>query len=404
MVARTGSAAVRMSKGKRKIRARSQGATGKNISSTVASPFQGVRVTAGLPLPRDGEFGIDVSPPTRWALEQMYEFSRGLGIEVRELKVKGLNVAENHNKLALGMWGEWLLIVGSDHDFGYNALSELLSAAMNKPYPRILAGTLPRRDPPYNYVVMTIGKHRQLPAPIVPFLDYHPGQQFAGQLLGAGQDGHPLVVGSGFTLYHRSVFSTCKYPWFQFACREAPETMVEETLYDWDGEISFSAYLEKIAGGEEPVDREKLEAKAMALRRLLGQSRASVAWGPDYGMCMKALDHGIMSYVHLGVPARHYDRFAIHPGMFLKHIRESESNWWTEGMRRLPSITSDNLLQLSRTRQEYLAGEKQTAAQLEEEYNADAQRAQGHEDAEGAREKNGQEAAEKEQEVAEVPA
>lgn len=337
------------------------------LDSTIASPFQGVRVTIGLPLPNNKEYSVDVSVPTRTALNQMYEFSKSLGMELRELPVHGLNVAENHNKMANQMWGEWLLIVGSDHDFGYNALAMLLDACMKPPYPRIIAGIMPRRMPPYNYVLMTIGEYRQMPAPIVPMLDYHPGQQMAGQVIDAGQDGHPIVVGSGFTLYHRSVFDTCKYPWFMYSCRESPEPMIEEALYHWDENISFSTYLEKLARGETDIDAGKLNEKATELRRLLGQSRACVGWGPDYGMCMKALDYGIKSYAHFGVPVRHYDMFAIHPGMFLRHIRESMGNWWTEAIRRAPSLTSQNLRRIAEAREEYMRAKDMSGKELEKE-------------------------------------
>lgn len=328
-----------------------------------------MEVTVGLPLPPNKEFIKDVSMATRVCLKQMYEFCRSLGMVIFELPVHGLNVAENHNKLANQMRGEWLLIVGSDHDFGHNALALLLDAAMtHKDRPKIICGTMPRRMPPYNYVIMTIGEHRQLPAPIVPMLDYHPGMQMAGQIIDAGQDGHPLVVGSGFTLYHRSVFDTCKYPWFMYETRLAPEPMAESTLYDWDGKISFSTYLERLADGKATLDSEGLRDKAVALRRLLGMTRSCVGWGPDYSLCMKALDYGIRSYAHFGVPVRHYDMFAIHPGMFLRHIRESIGNWWTEALRRVPSMTNQNLALIAAAREKYLKGQKMDSEKLKEEF------------------------------------
>lgn len=344
----------------------------KQTAGTMASPFQGIRVTVGLPLPRSSKNILDVSPPTRFSLDQMYEFSRSLGIEIAELKAHGLNVAHNHNKLANQMWGEWLLICGDDHDFRPDALVMLLDAALQEPFPKIVAGTLPRRDEPFNYVIMMVDKNRMMPSPILPTLDYHVGQQLAGQIMKVD------CVGSGFTLYHRSVFDTLPYPWFLYTTRTSPPGMAERTLYDWDGEVSFSTYLEKVASGEVEIDPILLTQKAEQIRSMLGQSRASMDWGPDYYLCMDAWEYGIDCYVHFGVPVRHYDQFAVHPGKFLSYIREDMGNWWHEAMRRLGSTTRQSLRAILDKREIYSVSVKKSAEELEKEYR-DAQGLRGDE-------------------------
>ena len=142
------------------------------------------------------------------------------------------------------------------------------------------------------------------------------------------------AIGSGFTLYHRSVFDTVPYPWFQFAPRGVPKPELESVLRDFSGDRTFPDFLESLADGDRfisPEEKETIRNKAMTLRRALGQSRSPLPFGPDYLLCVNAQHYGIKTYVHFGVPVMHYNFEPINHGLYI-HYNRDPHNWWSEAM------------------------------------------------------------------------
>jgi hypothetical protein len=288
-------------------------------------------VTIGLPLPNLTQYGVDVSWDTRKAIKAMTDFSGKHGITIYEESMKGVNVAHNHNLLANRFVGDWLLVIGSDHSFNPDALTTLLAATEEEPYPKIIGGLCPYRNWPYRYVVTKVDQYRQLTHPIIPYLDFHPG----ATITGSGEIIEVGTIGSGFCMYHRSVFDTVPAPWFQYAPAGLPKPELESLLRDFDVEMSFPEFLENGA----PMTGERAEIlknKAMRLRRALALSRAPVAFGPDYYLCMNAADYGIKSYLHLGVTVFHYDFIPVHPGYYISNLRDKKL-WFEEAMKGRPT-------------------------------------------------------------------
>ena len=116
-------------------------------------------VTIGLPLPNLLSVTVDVSWPTRQAIDRLIKYSSERGITVWEECARSVNVAHNHNDLGNKFRGDWLLVCGSDHSFSPDALELLLKATEEYPYPRIIGGISPFRSAPYRYVVNKFDKY-----------------------------------------------------------------------------------------------------------------------------------------------------------------------------------------------------------------------------------------------------
>lgn len=297
-------------------------------------------ISIGLPLPEVLEYSADVSMSTRKCLEQMYGYMRHRGFDLHEFSEKGINVANNHNELARKMVGDWLLICGSDHTFAPDALELLWDAAHKPPYPKIVGACIPHRHAPHAYVATMMDEYGERPSAILPFVDFHPAQTLksVGAVVEVG------TIGSGFCLYHRSVFDQIPYPWFLFATRGIPKPEAEASFRDFTDNQTFPQFLEELANGNRPIsgmEAEELRKKATQMRRALARVRAPFAYGPDYHINVAAKDYGIKTYMHLGVTVFHLAFVAIHNGHYLVHLRENRSNWWAAAMRSKPATTQN---------------------------------------------------------------
>ena len=294
---------------------------------------EGVVVTIGLPLPNILEYETDVSWRTRHSINEMTKYSNKLGITVHEQAVRSVSVPHNHNELGNKFTGEWLLICGSDHAFPENALEILLDATKEEPFPKIIGGITPFRSKPYRYVANMYDRHKESVIPIVPYLDFHPAQTLSGEIKEVD------AIGSGFCLYHRSVFDSMPYPWFRYAPKKINDGFLQETIREFNGK-SFPEFLEGLVHGDtflSDSDREELTKKAKALRTVLGQSRCPLPYGPDYTMCLDAQAYGFKSYVHFGCVVLHLAYEPIHPGHYVQYARDP-MNWWHEAMARIETV------------------------------------------------------------------
>lgn len=277
-------------------------------------------ITVGLPLPNFVEHITDVSEPTRMSLERAYDYARDQGLDVFEIKKRGINVSANHNDLVQSMKGDWLLICGSDHAFGKHAIHTLWQATQEPPYPKIIGGVMPYRHPPHAYVFSHLNSTGEVAFSSVPYKHFHPGITMSGEIMKVD------MVGSGFTLYHRSVFDTVPQPWFSYETKRLSDTkLFHETLRDFDGERTFSDFLEDLTHGNTYLsdeDKETLRKKAAALRRIIGLSRRHIAFGPDFGFCLKAKEYGFDTYVHWGLDIQHSTFVPIHNGYFIANIHD----------------------------------------------------------------------------------
>ncbi|HBA71715.1 MAG TPA: hypothetical protein DCZ63_05845 [Geobacter sp.] len=297
-------------------------------------------ITIGLPLPEVLEYSADVSMSTRKCLENMAQYMMSKGFDLHEFAEKGINVADNHNRLAQRMVGDWLLVCGSDHTFAPDALELLWKAANEEPYPRIIGACIPYRNEPYAYVATMLDEYNQRPSALLPFVDFHP----AHCLRGVGSAIEVGTVGSGFCLYHRSVFDTLPYPWFQFSTRGIPVPEAEKALRDFSSERLFPEFLEQLADGDRFISEHEvglLREKAKQMRRALARVRAPFAYGPDYFINMTAKDYGIKSYVHLGVTVFHLAFMAIHNGYYIDALRRDSGAWWSAMMRTDPATVQN---------------------------------------------------------------
>lgn len=279
-------------------------------------------ITVGIPLPSFIEHITDVSEPTRNALEAAYDFARDQGLDVFEIKKRGINVSANHNDLVNSMKGDWLLICGSDHTFGRHAIHTLWQSTQTKPFPKIVGGVMPYRNPPHAPVFGHLNAPKECLYSCAPYKHYHPGITMSGELMKID------AVGSGFTIYHRSVFDTIRPPWFSYEPIPVQGKLFYETLEDFDGKRTLSDLLEDIARGESFLteeNREALKVKAGNIRRILGQSRRVIPFGPDFGFCLKAKDAGFDTYVHWGLDIHHSTFVPINNGQFIANMMDPRS-------------------------------------------------------------------------------
>ena len=275
-------------------------------------------VTIGLPLPQLSEYATDVSWECRKSLDEMKKFSATQGITTWEKSERSVNVAMNHVACANNMKGEWLLIVGSDHTFAPQALLLLLEAAYGlegsegykeedipeEPVRKIIGAITPFRSHPYRWVAVKFDKYKNRLFPIVPYVDFHPGEAMGGSVIEVD------AVGSGVCLYHRSVFETVPFPWFYFATRK---------------------------------------------RSLIG---------PDFRLCLDAADLGIKTYLHFGVTSLHWTFAPVTHVHYINYLRSDPVAWYSDANKGNPP-TEDTIQELKKYEHDQI---KQGTEELETEY------------------------------------
>ncbi len=302
-------------------------------------------VTIGLPLPNILEYTPDVSNETRQHLNLLRRYSKDRGIKTHEIKARSINVASNHANIVEKMIGDWVLICGSDHTFAPNALELLLDAAAKPPYPKIIGAIANYRGAPYRWTNAVFDDSGERLYPLVPYYNVDPS------LMSSGAVQEIAVVGSGFTLYHRSVFDKVPTPWFTYEPQRPGMPEIEEILRDWDGEMRFDEWLEWLnpnaAGTLEPrnitpADGHRLHEKAKGLRRLLAKFRRPSSVGFDFGICLKAKDYGIKTYIHWGVVVDHLTLEHTNPRRYVHWVESDRNNWRSEVMAR-NELTSEKI-------------------------------------------------------------
>lgn len=244
--------------------------------------FEGVTVSIGIPLPRFHGFEVDVMPVVKQCLSDLCRFSKDRGVNVYMIPKeigRGLHVARNHTDLANAMMGDWLLIVGSDHGFHEAALLQLLDAALDNDgnvVRPIISGICPSRGKPHRAMAFRRDKTGKNFMPFRPWLDFTESDCIRGSVIDKPYDGvgggMDIACGSGFCLYHRSVFDAVPYPWFDAGVR------MED----------------------------------------LGN------YGPDIRLSSDAHKCGIGSAVHCGVMYEHYDMQAINIGRYIQHVNQGK--------------------------------------------------------------------------------
>lgn len=290
-------------------------------------------VTIGLPLPNLLEYTADVSPETRDCLLALKKFSEKVGIQTHEIKARSINVASNHSNLVSKMVGDWILICGSDHTFDPNLLDELLKATAQPPYPKIIGAVCNYRGAPYRWTLAKSDSSGERFYPLVPFYNCDPAVMSSGEIQEVD------VIGSGVTLYHRSVFDAVPPPWFTYESRRPSMKELEDVLRDWDGDIRLDEWFEKLARLDDNIslsegDAIRLKEKAKKFRGLLAKFRRPNAMGMDYGICLKAKDYGIKTYVHWGCVTHHLTLEHSHPQRYVHWLESDRNNWTAEVMAR----------------------------------------------------------------------
>ena len=231
-------------------------------------------------MPRFSGYNVDASEECLNSLIQMKDYSeaRGTKIEIIPRSVgRGLHIARNHQALANAMRGDWLLTIGSDHSFNPDALELLLAAAtdeegnVRRP---IISGVTAARIAPHRMIAYRrddSGKN---------FVHVRPGIDFTETdcVLGTVKDVPRGACGSGFCLYHRSVFDTVPFPWFDAGVR----------LKDMGN------------------------------------------YGPDVRICSDAAEFGIAVAHHYGVMYLHHEPQPIHPARYINFIQRDDSTWMAE--------------------------------------------------------------------------
>lgn len=290
-------------------------------------------VTIGLPLPNLLEYTADVSPETRDCLLAMKKYNDSVGIATHEVKARSINVASNHSNIVSQMIGDWVFIVGSDHTFSPKTLEMLLKATEEPPYPKIIGAVCNYRGAPYRWTLAEADSSGERFFPLVPFYNVDPGVMASAGVQEVD------VIGSGITLYHRSVFDKVPPPWFTYEARRPGMPEIEEVLRDWDGDLRFDEWLDNLSKGPEffqmsQADGVRLREKSKGLRRLLAKFRRPNAMGMDYGICLKAKDYGIKTYVHWGVVTHHLTLEHSHPQRYVHWLESDRNNWTAEVMAR----------------------------------------------------------------------
>lgn len=315
-------------------------------------------VTIGLPLPNLLEYTADVSAETRGCLNALRHHSRLQGVETHEIKARSINVASNHANIVEKMIGDWVLICGSDHTFEPDALIKLLDATEQLPHPKILGAVCNYRGAPYRWTLAVYDDSGERLFPLVPFYNVDPSSMASGSVQSVD------VIGSGFTLYHRSVFDAVPTPWWTYEPRRPGMPEIEEVLRDWDGEMRFDEWLEKVAcvkfalgdisGNCDELFQVtdatgiRLQEKAKGLRRLLAKFRRPSSMGFDFHFCLKAKDYGYKSYVHWGVINHHLTLEHTHPQRYVHWLESDRNNWRAEVMAR-NEMTAEKIAEMRET-------------------------------------------------------
>lgn len=298
-------------------------------------------ITFGLPLPNRSDYEFDVSQVTRGCLNEVYTYMRARGWDVHEQIIRGVNVADHHNQFVHKMKGDWLIICGSDHGFQPNAAEQLVEAAEQKPYPKIVASLISYRNPPNQFVACLFARDGKHPRPIVPWRDFHPMQAMSGGIMKVD------TAGSGFCLYHRSVFDIVPSPWFLYS--------------PYLSQPKLESVLRKV-GFDGDIDE---ETKAEA-RWLLAQSRTASPYGPDYYFNVKAKDYGIDTYLHFGCRVSHYDYIPVMHHNYIRHM-DDPVTWWSEVMRAA-APTEQNIQELISVSKERMRQQKLSYVELQDDY------------------------------------
>ena len=298
-------------------------------------------VTIGLPLPNLLEYTADVSNETRECLNALERYSKGQGIETHEIKARSINVASNHANIISKMIGDWVLVCGSDHTFQPDALVQLLDAATKPPYPKILGAVCNYRGAPYRWTLAVFDESGERLFPLVPFFNVDPSVMASGSIQQVD------VIGSGFTLYHRSVFDTVPTPWFTYEARRPGMPELEEVMRDWNEDLRFDEWLEELAEGPghfsiTQADALRLKEKGKGFRRLLAKFRRPSSIGFDFNICLKAREYGIKAYVHWGVVNHHLTLEHTHPQRYVHWVESDRNNWRAEVMAR-EATTFENI-------------------------------------------------------------
>lgn len=336
-------------------------------------------VTVGLPLPNLLEYTADVSNETRQCLNAMKHFSKKHGIETHEIKARSLNVAANHATLVEKMIGDWILIVGSDHSFAPESLVNLLDATTAPPYPKILGTICNYRAAPYRWTNGVFDDSKERLFPLVPYYNVDPAVMSSGEVQQVD------VVGSGVTLYHRSVFDTVPHPHFTYEPRRPSMMEIEEVLRDWDETFRFDEWLEELSkdGGLymnhlEPGDCVRLSEKAKGLRRLLAKFRRPASIGMDFQICLKAADYGIKSYIHWGVQTHHLTLEHTTPLRYVHWVESDRKNWKSEVMAGL-DVTAESIAEIRRIEELADENRKKWEAEVKKYREQEAQNEDGAE-------------------------
>ncbi len=311
--------------------------------------MENVRVTIGLPLPKFHQYGTDVSGDTRKALDALRVYSAKKGVDTMELREHSLHVAHSHNQLVNRMEGDWLLVCGSDHTFTPDALCALLDATKKEPFPKIIGGTTVFRNYPHRIVAANYDEFKQRTHHLKPFIDFDPGQTMAGDVIPVD------VIGSGFCLYHRSVFEKIPFPWFQYAPRGIPEPMLKKII-DPD-RFKEMAELVELGGVSNAKIHDFLRALEVETRAAEAKSWEPTCLGPDYFFCQRAGDYGIQSYLHFGVVVYHFDWFAYHPGHYIQYLNANDDNLRSEAGHGMDATVADT--QAIRERVKMMKAEQQ---------------------------------------------
>jgi len=328
-------------------------------------------VTIGLPLPNLLEYTADVSNETRECLNALVRYSKERGIETHEIKARSINVASNHANIVEKMIGDWVLICGSDHTFSEDALVQLLEATTQTPFPKILGAVCNYRGAPYRWTLAVFDDEDERLFPLVPFYNVDPAMMASGSIQAVD------VIGSGFTLYHRSVFDTVPTPHFTYEARRPGMPELEEVLRDWSESLRFDEWMENLAKNPGAIeltraDAFRLRGKAKGLRRLLAKFRRPSSIGFDFNICLKAREYGIKTYVHWGVVNHHLTLEHTHPQRYVSWVeaqsdRGIRNNWRAEVMAR-NEVTPEKIAEMCEI--------EATANEKRKEWEADVLEAQ----------------------------
>lgn len=289
-------------------------------------------VTIATPLPRVPSAPPDVSDKCMDALVAMRQFSADHGVTTYHERRRGINVAHNHNELVKNPKGEWILVIGYDHTFAPDSLIRMLRVVEENPEVKILMGVTPHCDLPNRIVGYNWDSTRERLMNIIPFRDFHPGQVQSGGLIKVD------AVGSGFTLYHRSLFAEIPFPWFDFARRPVRRELTDK-LFD------YKAMEDAAANG-----KAKSYLKNLAETAIRAKSRYEypLAFGPDMSFSLKAADYGYGSYITFSTVVYHYDWMPITPNNYLAYLQEAGRSAWEQEFFGGQDMTVDGVVEARR--------------------------------------------------------